>query len=348
MDGGRLRLALRHDDAGRVIRAELRSHRPVTVCRVLVGKPVDKAVALVPLLFALCGRAQGAAAQAAVAAARGEGDVPDRARWAVLAEAVQEWLYPPLIGWSALSGMSETALMVQIRESTRAVMQNPDPINCEMLAAAVDALVSVDSDGQLVGPVASLWQRLCDLPFHEAPTRLLPVFAAADLLVAWPDQAEFCALPHWHGQAVEVGPLADYQHEPVVQEALHARGHGPLARFAARLCALRQAVQVLQGQAPLPLVSAVRCGDGCGLAVVQAARGPLAHRVTIGDDGLVADWQILAPTEWNFHPASPWVAALAGLSLPEAGQVAHWQAATLDPCVPCDVVPVAAKLNAAL
>lgn len=343
MDGGRLRLALRHDGTGRVIRAELRSQRPVTVCRVLVGKPVDKAVALVPLLFALCGRAQGAAAQAAVAAARGEGEMPDRARWAVLAEAVQEWLYPPLMGWSALSGMSETALMVQIRESTRAVMQNPDPINCEMLAVAVDALVGVDSVGELVGPLASLWQQLADVPGHDVPTRLLPGFDAADLLATWPDQAEFCALPHWHGQVAEVGPLADHQHDPVVQSLLQSRGHGPLARFAARLCALRQAVLVLQGQRPLPLVSAVRCGDGCGLAVVQAARGPLAHRVTIGDDGLVADWQILAPTEWNFHPASSWVAALQGLPLSRAEPLAHWQAATLDPCVPCEVVPVAVR-----
>ena len=38
-----------------------------------------------------------------------------------------------------------------------------------------------------------------------------------------------------------------------------------------------------------------------GIAQVEAARGKLIHRVVIKQQQ-VTEYQILAPTEWNFHP----------------------------------------------
>lgn len=61
----------------------------------------------------------------------------------------------------------------------------------------------------------------------------------------------------------------------------------------------------------LPLAASLP--EGVGLAQVQAARGLLVHRVAI-QAGRVADYSILAPTEWNFHPQG--AAALGLATLP--------------------------------
>ncbi len=78
---------------------------------------------------------------------------------------------------------------------------------------------------------------------------------------------------------------------------------------------------------------------GVGLAQVQAARGLLVHRVAL-QAGRVADYCILAPTEWNFHPQG--VAALGLATLPNTDdrtllQLAGLFVTALDPCVAYDV-----------
>ncbi|MBU1972808.1 MAG: hydrogenase, partial [Gammaproteobacteria bacterium] len=68
-DAGRVRLRLMLE--GDVVAAvEVACERP-NVAAALAGKPADEAVALVPLIYSLCGQAQGIAARAALAAARG-------------------------------------------------------------------------------------------------------------------------------------------------------------------------------------------------------------------------------------------------------------------------------------
>jgi len=58
--------------------------------------------------------------------------------------------------------------------------------------------------------------------------------------------------------------------------------------------------------------------------------------VRLSADDRIADYQIVAPTEWNFHPAGPFVAALLGAAVPrEAAERRIVQLAGLiDPCVP--------------
>ena len=87
---------------------------------------------------------------------------------------------------------------------------------------------------------------------------------------------------------------------------------------------------------PLPEAS---LPDGVGLAQVQAARGLLVHRVAI-QAGRVADYRILAPTEWNFHPQG--AAALGLATLPDADdetlqRIGGLFVTALDPCVAYDL-----------
>lgn len=42
-------------------------------------------------------------------------------------------------------------------------------------------------------------------------------------------------------------------------------------------------------------------GPGVGRALVETARGLLLHEITLDGDR-IADYVIVAPTEWNFHP----------------------------------------------
>ena len=80
-------------------------------------------------------------------------------------------------------------------------------------------------------------------------------------------------------------------------------------------------------------------GEGDGLAAVQTARGLLLHRVRLAD-GRVADYQIVAPTEWNFHPEGALVRGLVGIEArDDAGLVRSAQLVVqaLDPCVACRV-----------
>jgi Ni,Fe-hydrogenase I large subunit len=73
---------------------------------------------------------------------------------------------------------------------------------------------------------------------------------------------------------------------------------------------------------------------------VEAARGRLVHRVEL-EQNVVQRYQILAPTEWNFHPAG--TAATLLKQLPANNEADLRQQAELvinsvDPCVRYKVV----------
>jgi hypothetical protein len=75
-----------------------------------------------------------------------------------------------------------------------------------------------------------------------------------------------------------------------------------------------------------------------GLAWVEMARGTLIHWVQLDGDGpqaKVIACQVVAPTEWNFHPQGP-VARLLSALPDDAGFAAHAAlvVAAFDPCVP--------------
>ena len=90
---------------------------------------------------------------------------------------------------------------------------------------------------------------------------------------------------------------------------------------------------------PRPPLTGTSLPAGVGLAQVQAARGLLVHRVAL-QAGRVADYRILAPTEWNFHPQG--AAALGLATLPDADdetlqRLGGLFITALDPCVAYDL-----------
>jgi coenzyme F420-reducing hydrogenase alpha subunit len=148
----------------------------------------------------------------------------------------------------------------------------------------------------------------------------------------------FIEQPQWDGQCCETTSLTRVQ-SPLLADLKQRFGNGLLVRLVARL----QEVADLAGRM-LPDAGAVRppweaARPAIGIGQVAAARGQLVHRVELVRDR-VSDYRILAPTEWNFHPAGVLARALAALR-GGAGQIesqARLLVNAIDPCVGYDLI----------
>ena len=311
IDPGCVRLRLAVVD-GRVGSVGVASERPL-VAAVLRGRSGDAAVKLVPLLFALCGRAQGRAAELALAAARGR-ECAEHLDPAIQAEVMREHLWrwlldlPPLLGDAPLQAEFVAAAgRIAAGQRVELAMLLDDPrieALCRRLAAVEDA-----SDSGLRG---------------------LPLLDAQASLALWPQfDAGFCRRPHWQGQAAETGALTRRQ---------ASAGPGPgafAARWLARLEELRDWAAGIEKVGAGGTASAVQTAAGRGRALVATARGLLMHEIAL-DGECIADYFIVAPTEWNFHPQGPLAAWLTGRAANNREELQGFAAravAALDPCV---------------
>lgn len=142
------------------------------------------------------------------------------------------------------------------------------------------------------------------------------------------------------GPAV-TGPAAAAADSPLVR-AVTARfgANGLVTLLAARLAALAAlpgrmdaAIDALLACPGSPAPTAAPGTGGTGTAVVDTARGTLVHWAQM-QGGIITDYRIAAPTEWNFHPDGTLARGLTGV---EAGPGLHGLAArlitALDPCV---------------
>ncbi len=113
-----------------------------------------------------------------------------------------------------------------------------------------------------------------------------------------------------------------------------------VARVRARLADLALLALEATGRVlPHPRSAAFPPGPGTGFAVAETARGALFHYARV-EQGRIADYRIVAPTEWNFHPRGAFRAGLLGFRATDPETVKHratrW-ALALDPCVPFDI-----------
>jgi len=139
-DAGRVQVRLRMQQ-GVVVAADVSCERP-DVAAALRGRTADEAVTLVPLIYSLCGQAQGIAARLALAAARGAATARHvDAR--VAAEALREHAWKLLVDWPKALGLApDEALFVRVAKAA--------PGAGSALAAEVRAKPA------LAGPVAAV------------------------------------------------------------------------------------------------------------------------------------------------------------------------------------------------
>lgn len=162
----------------------------------------------------------------------------------------------------------------------------------------------------------------------------------------------WCKAPRLDGQAMETGALARQvvDGHPLALDLI-ADGGSVLARVVARLLELARVVPAMENW-----ISALRPGapfchqtempdeaDGAGL--VEAARGSLGHWVRIRK-GRIVNYQIIAPTTWNFSPrdakGTPGAleAALVGTPVGADGAIGvavQHVVRSFDPCMVCTV-----------
>ena len=158
--------------------------------------------------------------------------------------------------------------------------------------------------------------------------------------------------PRYAGRPVEVGALARQAvaGHPLALAMLAADGGASVrARVVARLLEVALLTRAMGGwlrrldlKAPfLAPLSLPR--DGAGVGMVEAARGALGHWLTIRD-GEIANYQIVAPTTWNFSPrdgagvAGPLEGALVGVEVGARGAkaaVVQHIVRSFDPCMVC-------------
>ncbi|MCF8200139.1 MAG: nickel-dependent hydrogenase large subunit [Sulfuritalea sp.] len=308
----RLRLGV---DAGRISEVSVVSERPA-VAQHLKGRMADEAAGLVPLLFALCGKAQGRAAKLALEAARGQ-ESPAHLDPLIEQEVVREHLWrwlldlPPMLGEAPM------------REEFMAA-------NRWLAMGERDTLSGLLADPRLVQMGARLNAATENEDVVEATTQLLPSLDARTSLAHWPVfDVGFCQTPHWQGRAAETGALARRQNFRVPTRRAFA------ARWLARFEELRDWAGTGEKVGAGGTASAIPVAQGRGRAVVDTARGILMHEIVL-DGKRIADYFIVAPTEWNFHPHGPLAGWLIGRDANDREAMQSFvarAAAALDPCV---------------
>jgi len=315
---------------GRLVPSRVVSARNRGIAAALAGRPVGEVPALLRRLFPLCGIAHTVAAVTAIETALGL--VPSRAQRAfrelmLVTEHANSVAWRLLMDWPPLLGGAGDT------HTYAAFLRASAPIT-----AGADRL-------QQIGGAALRLPRAetarADLPAHYG-RHDRPLFAAAHadwFALRLGDTPGFSDAPNLDGSPAEVGPLAALRH-PLVGEALAHWGSGLATRLlAAALDAsvvaarLRACDRLLDDDAS----DVDTTGDGRGAGVVETARGPLAYWLEV-EGGRVRTLRSVAPTEWNFHPAGPFRAALdsaPAVADPVAG--ARLLAASFDPCVPFDI-----------
>ncbi|MEO8120583.1 MAG: hypothetical protein ABI606_14850 [Rhodoferax sp.] len=175
-------------------------------------------------------------------------------------------------------------------------------------------------------------------PFLRVHTSEAGLRVLADCLVRQPG---FTRQPLWRGQCAETGPWTR------LRQATPEVINTPWLRLGSRLAELvRLALPDEPGRsgASWLTIGSMATARREGLAWVEMARGLLVHHVQLdgpGDDARVASCQVLAPTEWNFHPQGAVAQALEQLTTPSMSGVCRevdLLFSAYDPCVKHEIL----------
>lgn len=332
----------------------------------LVGKTLSEARVRVPKLLGPCPYAQGLAYAMAVQAAGITADPLPEAweRERMLAiEMAQQHLWRLMIDWPALFGHPVrrerfTELyrcLAGARDSRLAFQLGGDILDLvvvELLGGffgswrgprGLREFVECARRGSTVGTTLADLIELGSSTAEQDSVPILPSLSAG----AWaqrfggvPDAA-FCRAPTFGGRAHETGVLS--RHADTVHPALLlTHRHRCAARLFARVIDLSECASRLRH----PLASdmpgvfdAAPLGEQAGLACVETARGLLMHAVRV-EGGRVAEYAIIAPTEWNFHPEGAFVCESLETEAPSGAALSlrlRALALSLDPCLPFEL-----------
>lgn len=341
----------------------LASSRRAHAGLLLAGRSPDDAPHMLASLFTLCGHAHFLCATLALAAAQGREAIASPAqRGALRRETARDHALRIGLDWPV--ELHVPGALPAWADSSRTSL-----LGCPWLAEG--ARSQGDAEGvawlaDLLGTSPSdwlaLWERepaewlarWCErgpgwlpallsacAPFATGTLQpaepLRPHGSPADLraFAAGLGTAFDAAAPTWRGQCAETGTwtrLHDLRADPPASawERLGAR-IADLARLSLPDAPRRAGAAWLAA-------GALQTVPGEGLAFVETARGLLIHRARIEGHPAgrrVAGYDVVAPTDWNFHPLGAVAHALEGMPAEgrEAGPLLRILMAAYDPCV---------------
>ncbi|KAF0134614.1 MAG: hyaB-Ni Fe-hydrogenase I large subunit [Methylocystaceae bacterium] len=331
----------------RVKEAKVTPRRQVDATRILYGKAASAAPSLIGSVFTLCAASQRIASEAAIAAAQSR-PTPDALRWRwrrmLYAERVAEHLRASLLDWPGeKSDPRRLAHLPALRKALGAARAagevNDNSLHAALKEAASEVGAPLDASRNPTAWFAELWRDALQY------AQIAPWLSSVDFLAIDDVESVRRALCERNADFL-AGPIQQARAQmPFARHFAHLRRNVGLlaARLQARFQDVAQALdalasrELLAGEGDLVVAGSRRLGEG--FAMVDSPRGFLFHRVEIDASGAVTTYDILAPTEWNFHPAGPFAQALAAakLDVAEPRRFVATLAALFDPCASCDI-----------
>lgn len=352
---GSIRVNLRYN-RDHISAVEIYNSRPFAVTRLFQDKPPERVLAMIPSLFYICGMGQLIASVRAFESVYGQIELPAtrQARDALIfAESLREQVFSWVTHW-APQHKSKLSPVVDWFNQCRKQLGW-----CLTLqAAAPDSAVCQADLERLAGQLAQVlqpflpthgyFQTLSEMGISEQVYQLLSQYGECQVGFAakalhLPEQQEYSSVI-----AVLSGSDAEqYCHQPAVdgvpretgcwaRQQVGAKGFVLESRLRALHREIISAVERFKTLNQTGGMPKVEPHGPSGCAIVETARGTLLHKVKLDEQGNVASYQIIAPTEWNFHPHGSLKTLLEGLYLPwdQVTPVAETLIKLLDPCVP--------------
>lgn len=209
-----------------------------------------------------------------------------------------------------------------------------------------DGTLQVLDTGTIREDVSSSWM--------AGDSALAPREGRTEPLPDKPDAYSWCKAPRLDGRVVETGALARQmvQGHPLVRDLVARRGASVLARVVGRMLEFALVLPAMESwlrqihPGDAFCLPARDVDEASGVGLVEAARGSLGHWLEVRK-GKIHNYQIIAPTTWNFSPrdaaGEPGALerALVGLPAEESGDSAplavQHVVRSFDPCMVCTV-----------
>jgi hypothetical protein len=180
--------------------------------------------------------------------------------------------------------------------------------------------------------------RPLDLLCDDAATQAQRLRHLGHALAADPG---FTQRPHWQVACAETGPWTRLRHARSLSATLPVSAWTRLEARWQDLLDITAAPALAEDATHDPLLcsGALKLGAGQAIAWCEMARGLLLHWLQLDSHGAVAQYRVLSPTEWNFHPQGALALALSALDASDHA-AAQTLAAAFDACVECRVQTV--------
>jgi hypothetical protein len=363
IDAGKLKITLSCDN-GKVQKVDIESTRPLHTSRLFIGKTPEQTLKILPLLFNVCGVAQSFAAFQALGIAQNSAETAarnlllnveiirehcwwllintDKARLAPFLKYVADFKKALFVGSDAFSLNSKLEINYEQLDGLIVPLETDlDALFLNQRQCFLDAKNEDDLQVWLNDNVSIPANLLRDLQSNNyqdlgrCVLRLLLNLTDLDLLESFNSQT-----PTWQNECCETSCLNRQQTQPLIADLFEKYGNGLMTRLVSRLFELAAMPNVLRQNFIDIQTPSNQTQNKTGAAQIQASRGLLIHKVEL-ENGVIANYQIVAPTEWNFQRGGVAELSLQTLDAHDTTTLRQHAALiinTIDPCVGFELV----------